>query len=114
MPLSLIQCLMGQTQENQMYAVIFRATINQLDEEYYSKAKAMRDHAFSKYGCLDFVSITEGDQEIAISYWDNEEQIKRWRFAPEHFQAQEQGKSKWYKDYHVQVVKIKREYKKTS
>ena len=97
-----------------MYAVIFRATIDQLDEAYYSQAKMMRDLAFSKYGCLEFVSVTEGDQEIAISYWDNEEQIKRWKSDPEHSQAQKQGKSIWYKDYHVQVVKIEREYKKHS
>jgi heme-degrading monooxygenase HmoA len=97
-----------------MYAVIFRAIIKQLDEEYYSKAKRMRDLAFSKYGCIDFVSITEGNREIAISYWENEEQIQRWKADPEHSQAQEQGKSKWYTDYHVQVVKIEREYRKHS
>jgi heme-degrading monooxygenase HmoA len=96
---------------SQMYAVIFRATINQLDDEYNSKAKIMRDLAFSKYGCIDFVCVTEGDQEIAISYWENEGDIRRWKSDPEHSKAQEQGKVKWYKDYHVQIVKIEREYK---
>ncbi len=61
-----------------MYAVIFRATINKLDESYYRMAAQMRELAINEYGCTEFTAITEGEQEIAISYWQNQEQIKKW------------------------------------
>ena len=94
-----------------MYAVIFRAKPGIQDDEYGKTVAKMRELAFAKYGCLDFVAVTEGDQEIAISYWEDEESIKAWKSDSEHFLAQETGRSKWYESYIVQVVEIKREYK---
>ena len=94
-----------------MYAVIFRAKPGIQNVEYGKTVAKMRELAFAKYGCLDFVAVTEGDQEIAISYWENEESIKAWKSDSEHSLAQETGRSKWYESYIVQVVEIKREYK---
>ena len=94
-----------------MYAVIFKATINELDKAYYEMAARMRDLAIGEYGCSEFVSVTEGGQEVAISYWDNLSSINQWRQNSEHLLAQELGKSTWYKTYHVQVVEVIREYK---
>lgn len=93
-----------------MYAVIFRAEIAQLDEEYIHMAARLRELALKKYGCIEFVSVSEGTQEIAISYWDSETQIQAWKQNAEHLFAQEKGRSKWYKSYCVQVVEIKRVY----
>jgi heme-degrading monooxygenase HmoA len=93
-----------------MYAVIFKATINKLDSQYFKTAKRLRQLATSKYGCLDFVSLTEGDQEIAISYWPSTDHISAWKDDPEHRQAQQQGQKSWYRAYKVEVVKIEREY----
>jgi len=95
-----------------MYAVIFKAEIGVLDEAYAKMAVQMRELAINKYGCTDFMAVTEGTQEIAISYWENEEQIKLWKQDAKHLVAQELGQSKWYKTYQVQVVKIIREYSK--
>jgi len=94
-----------------MFAVIFRAKPGIQDEEYGKTVSRMRELAFDEYGCLDFIAVTEGDQEIAISYWENEESIKKWKSDSEHTIAQESGRSKWYESYIVQVVEIKREYK---
>ncbi len=93
-----------------MYAVIFRAEINELDEKYNSTAKHMRELAISKYGCSEFISRTEGSLEIAISYWETLEQIQEWKNDKEHIKAKHLGKRKWYKSYTVQVVEIIREY----
>ena len=95
-----------------MYAVIFRAEINELDEAYAEMAARMRDLAMNKYGCAEFTAVTEGKQEIAISYWDNQDQIKAWKQDPEHREAQKRGRSKWYKSYQVQVVEVIRDYGK--
>lgn len=93
-----------------MFAVIFRATIGELDDDYVAMAAKMRRIAKNQYGCLEFVSCQEGDQEIAISYWQDEAQIKEWRNNSEHLIAQGMGRKKWYKSYSVQVVRVEREY----
>jgi len=93
-----------------MYAVIFKAITGQQDEKYTEAVEKMRELAFSKYGCLDFIAVTEGEQEIAISYWPEEDNIKQWKKDPEHLLAQSLGKEKWYQSYSVEVVKIERKY----
>ncbi len=94
-----------------MYAVIFRAEILELDAEYAAMANRMRDLAINEYGCVEFIACTEGNDEVAISYWTSEEQIQRWKKNSEHLVAQEKGRSKWYKSYTVQIVEIVRSYR---
>ena len=48
-----------------MYVVIFKAKVAELDDEYFQMTERLKDLAFKKYGCQDFVSVTEDDQEIA-------------------------------------------------
>ena len=62
-----------------MYAVIFRAEISEIDDHYLEMAQLLRELAISQYGCLEFVTATEGGQEIAISYWQDLEHIKQWK-----------------------------------
>ena len=70
----------------------------------------MKELALEEYGCIEFISVTQGSEEIAISYWENEDQIRKWKSNSEHTIAQELGRSKWYESYTVQVVKVIREY----
>lgn len=93
-----------------MYAVIFSAKAGQQDPEYLATVSRLRELAFERYGCREFIAVTEGDREIAISYWDDQEAILRWKQDSEHLLAQELGRAKWYESYTVQVVEIKREY----
>ena len=95
-----------------MYAVIFKATTNNLDKHYFETAQKMRDLAINQYGCLEFTAVSEGSNEIAISYWESMEQIKKWKENSEHQIAQELGQSKWYKKYSVEIVEIKKKYEK--
>ena len=93
-----------------MYAVIFKAEINEIDQLYSDTADRMRELAINEYGCTEFTSCTEGAFEIAISYWPSREHIKAWKSNPEHRQAQKLGKSRWYKSYQVQVVEVLNQY----
>lgn len=95
-----------------MYAVIFKARIKQLaiDEGYHATAKHMREKAQSQYGCLDFISVSEGEQEISISYWPDLDSIKAWKQDADHLQAQRMGRELWYVDYKVEIVELKRSY----
>ena len=91
-----------------MYAVIFRATIKELDAQYSKMAERMRELAIKEYGCTEFTACTEGYNEIAISYWPSLEHIKAWHQNPEHKIAQELGRTKWYDSYQVQVTEVLR------
>ncbi|MFT4614740.1 MAG: heme-degrading monooxygenase HmoA [Bacteroidia bacterium] len=93
-----------------MYAVIFRATVANMDDDYIVTAQRMRELALSRFGCVEFVSAHEGDQELAISYWESEEEIIAWRQHPEHLEAQAKGREFWYTDYSVEVAEVQRAY----
>jgi heme-degrading monooxygenase HmoA len=93
-----------------MFAVIFKAKVGKQDKDYLDMVAVMRELAFSKYGCLDFIAVSEGDQEIAISYWESEQDIQRWHNDSQHAVAQKLGKEKWYQSYVVEVVEIQRRY----
>lgn len=92
------------------YAVIFRAQIKQLDDSYSATARQLRERALAEFGCLEFVSCCEGDQEIAISYWPSLAHIQRWKQDLAHQQAQAKGKVDWYASYQVEVMALKRRY----
>lgn len=93
-----------------MYVVIFKAKVRQFDDEYSQMAERMRDLALTEFGCLEFNAVTEGDQEIALSYWPSEEHIKAWKQHPEHLAAQQLGKERWYESYSVEIAEIMRSY----
>lgn len=93
-----------------MYVVIFRATIKQLDEQYVQTAARMRELALTEFGCLEFVALTEGADEVALSYWPDEDAIKAWKSHPEHREAQRLGQQRWYQSYSVQIAAISRQY----
>ena len=95
-----------------MYAVIFKAKTKKLDNAYFTMAQRMRELAMSKYGCLEFTAVTEGSKEIAISYWDSLEDIKKWKQNSEHLVAQELGQTRWYEEYSVEIVEVINSYAK--
>ena len=93
-----------------MYAVIFRAQVKHLDEYYGATARQLRERALAEFGCLEFVSCCEGDQEIAISYWPSLAHIQCWKEDLAHLQAQAKGTSDWYSSYQVEILELKRRY----
>jgi heme-degrading monooxygenase HmoA len=93
-----------------MYVVIFRATVRELDAEYATTAQRMRELALNEFGCLEFHAVTEGQHEVALSYWPDEASIRAWKNHPEHALAQQTGQNRWYETYSVQVAEIKRHY----
>jgi len=93
-----------------MFVVIFRAKTRQMDAEYSQTAARMRELALSQFGCLEFTAVTEGQDEIALSYWPDEAHIAAWKAHAEHLLAQQLGRARWYESYSVQVAEIKRGY----
>jgi heme-degrading monooxygenase HmoA len=93
-----------------MYAVIIRATVGELDQQYSDAIERMKKLAFEEYGCLEFFALMDGERRVAISYWESEAQIRKWKQNDEHLSTQRQAKEKWYESYTVQVVEVMREY----
>lgn len=94
-----------------MYVVIFRAKTRALDDEYFKVAARMRELALGQFGCLEFHAVTEGKDEVALSYWPDEDSIRAWKAHAEHVVAQQIGRARWYESYVVQVAHIAREYR---
>jgi len=93
-----------------MLVVIFRARIKKIDERYSKTASRMRELALQEFGCLAFYALMEGHEEVALSYWPDEQHVQAWRAHPEHRKAQKLGQSEWYESYSVEVARIERSY----
>ena len=94
-----------------MFVVIFRAQAKALDAEYSAMAAQMRELALTRFGCLDFTAVTEGDQEVALSYWPDEASIRAWKQHTDHLVGQRLGRERWYANYSVEVAEITRRYR---
>lgn len=93
-----------------MFVVIFRATARALDTEYAATAARLRELALRDFGCLEFVAVTEGNQEVALSYWPDEAHIRAWKQQADHQMAQRLGRERWYSGYTVEIAEIRRRY----
>jgi heme-degrading monooxygenase HmoA len=94
-----------------MVVVIFRAKIRHLDADYADVAARMRELALTQFGCLEFQAVSEGADEVALSYWPDEASVLAWKSHAEHILAQQMGRQRWYQSYVVQVAHIGREYR---
>lgn len=95
-----------------MFVVIFRAKVGRQDDTYVETAARLRELALTRYGCLDFVSCQQNGQEIAVSYWPDQQSVAAWRKDPEHLSAQQRGTEHWYSGHAVEVAHIVRSYSK--
>ena len=89
-----------------MFIVIFRAVAKKLDDEYSQTANQLREVALAEFNCIDFKAITEGKDEIALSYWESLDDIKRWKAHPIRIKAQQLGRERWYESYSVQIAEV--------
>ena len=94
-----------------MVVVIFRARTRKLDDEYFRVAARMRELALEQFGCLEFAAVTQGSDEVALSYWSDEDSVRAWKAHAEHVLAQQLGRERWYESYVVQVAQVLREYR---
>jgi len=94
-----------------MYVVIFRARVREFDDEYSRAAAQLRELALSQFGCIEFHALTEGADEIALSYWPDEASIRAWKAHADHLLAQRLGRERWYESYQVQIARITRDYR---
>lgn len=91
------------------WAVIFTSERTDENEGYFEMAEKMEKLAKKQEGYLAFESARE-KTGISVSYWKDLESIQKWKQNMEHVEAQQKGRSKWYKNYTVRIAKIERDY----
>jgi len=100
---------LANTPKPPYYAVIFSSIRGNDDEEYHIMAKKMDELAMLQSGYLGFETARDM-VGVSVSYWESLEAIQKWKQNIAHLEAQEKGKSQWYKNYKVRVALVEREY----
>ena len=91
------------------YAVIFTSTRTDVEAGYAEMAIKIVELAKAQPGFIGMESV-RNEIGITISYWESLEAIKNWKANIKHIEAQEKGKTTWYKNYKVRIAKVEREY----
>lgn len=95
-------------------AVIFEVIPNDgKQKEYLDLAAQLKPDLEKIPGFISierFQSFTRTDKILSLSFWENEEAIQKWRNMELHRKAQSAGKNFIFKDYHLRIGYIIRDY----
>jgi heme-degrading monooxygenase HmoA len=97
-----------------MIAVIFEiCLVHEEKQEYLNRAAALRPILEKCNGFISierFESLYEPGKILSLSFWRDEESIARWRQEENHRSAQSAGRSGIFKEYHIRVARVIRDY----
>lgn len=97
-----------------MIAVIFEVKINDgQKDKYLELAAGLREHLMHVDGFISierFSSLSEDGKLCSLSFWENEDAVKRWREFELHRAAQEKGRQEIFADYRIRVANVFRDY----
>ena len=97
-----------------MYIVIFESWPEPAHADRYAEyAARMLAEVESMEGFIGFeryASVDEAGKFLAISLWESQESIQRWRENLAHREAQKLGKRDFYRAYRLRVAEVSREY----
>jgi heme-degrading monooxygenase HmoA len=60
-----------------------------------------------------FQSLTDPTKLLSLSFWRDEEAVKKWRNQHSHRKSQQQGRAGIFADYRLRVAAVVRDYSKT-
>ncbi|MBI00839.1 MAG: hypothetical protein CL467_09655 [Acidimicrobiaceae bacterium] len=100
---------LGLVGEAPYFATIFTTKMTEDLDGYEEMADRMAGLVDAREGFLGMQSA-RGDDGLGITvcYWRSEEDITAWRDDIEHLEAQEEGCSRWYAQYTVEVARVER------
>jgi len=97
-----------------LIAVIFEVTpAPGMTQEYLDIAASLRPElekldgfiSIERFGSL----VTEG-KILSLSFWRDEDAVKRWRNVEQHRLAQARGRADVFADYRLRVAEVVRDY----
>lgn len=97
-----------------MYAVIFEVVPHEgRGQRYFDLAAELRPELEKIDGFISverFESLTNKGKYVSLSFWRDEEAVKRWRTHIGHQAAQREGKERVFKDFRIRVAQVVRDY----
>jgi heme-degrading monooxygenase HmoA len=97
-----------------MMAVIFEVwPAEDRRAEYLAIAAALRAELEKVDGFISverFESLTEPGKLLSLSFWRDEEALRRWRAIERHRAAQATGRGGVFRDYRLRVAGVVRNY----
>jgi heme-degrading monooxygenase HmoA len=102
------------SKERAMIAVIFEVEPRpDRKQDYLDLAGKLRPELEKMDGFISierFQSLTDPGKILSLSFWRDEEAVKRWRNLSEHRQAQSAGRQSIFQDYRLRVAEVLRDY----
>ena len=96
-----------------MIAVIFEVEPKDGRRESYLELAAKLRPALEKMeGFISierFESLTQPGKILSLSFWRDEEAVKRWRNVEEHRKAQAAGRGTLFADYRLRIAQVLRD-----
>ena len=97
-----------------MIAVIFEVVpAPGKKQEYLDLAAQLRPDLERLDGFISierFASLVNEDKILSLSFWRDEDAVKRWRNFSGHREAQARGRSSVFADYRLRIASVLRDY----
>lgn len=97
-----------------MIAVIFEVRIaDGRQQDYLDIAASLRSELEAIDGFLSverFASLSDPGKLLSLSFWRDEEAVRRWRTASHHRAAQRAGREGIFRDYRLRIAAVLRDY----
>jgi len=97
-----------------MIAVIFEFTpVEGRFADYKALADGLADDVRNSDGFISierFESITSKGKFVSLSFWRDEEAVRKWRNLQKHREAQKKGRGGIFKSYRLRVAQVLRDY----
>lgn len=97
-----------------MIAVIFEFTPKDgRFADYKALAEGLADDVRDADGFLSierFESITNKGKFVSLSFWRDEEAVRKWRNLQKHREAQRKGRGGIFSSYRLRVAQVLRDY----
>jgi heme-degrading monooxygenase HmoA len=101
-----------------MIAVIFEFTAAEgriADYKALAEALGPEVNAFDGFLSIErFQSTSDPSRMVSISFWRDEEAVRRWRNVQKHREAQAQGRGGIFSTYRLRVCQVLRDYSRES
>lgn len=97
-----------------MIAVIFEVVPHAAHrQDYLDAAAQLRAHLETMDGFISverFQSLAQPDKILSLSFWRDEEAVRRWRNHGLHRNIQSAGRERLFEDYRLRVAAVVRDY----
>lgn len=97
-----------------MIAVIFEVwPADGRVNDYLAIADSLKSHLSDIDGFISverFQSLTDPGKLLSLSFWRDEEAVKRWRNDFRHRESQKEGRSTIFRDYRLRIATVVRDY----